>query len=917
MKLNIGGKVLFVLLIFNGRSNPSILATKQIHDTFSYLCQDQMVKVDSNIYHMDRLNASLKSEYFEKLFTSEDFKRKNDPIIEVQPLNSEVFPAILEIINGKEIRDVLFKPYNCFSLLKEMNHFGMKIDLQCFSDWMQYFLKDAEVCELYAFVTQNNQQFGYLLKSVLKCLSDNLHVLQNHEILSSDMPLDHLIRIIENIQFPNENTTHYVTQLCSNWLCHDMKNRLPRMGQLARKTKSLYRGSEDMYTYFSKCLTSCNLDKQARQEMISTCFSALVANAGYPYDTTPEYSYDSCDRYYSRVDPRSGSETETEEYEKYVNDRNDCDKLNEFRKNGELYDITVRVGEKTYKLHRHVLESKSGYFRDIFQAEYAEATTQCGGTPTTCPSKDKEYLLSDEIDPTTFEDVLNGLYGYNKVYTIFKRFEYKWFMIAQFLKITQMLQLHELLDDSIRDLNEEHQIWSSQDDERILNFAHGVPEYDDLYALHLSKHLAKNWPNIRNMSQFCTISWPVLKKMLNSSYFRFDDPHKVLDICSKWTCHDVRSRYRFLPQIGRIINPLCVVKDDDYTTYAVADFNTSPEKFVRDELWKILSSPPHIISSEKYFKNTSRKLEEIPVFISVMKEKNINVLNTDLDVITSINNCGPIYSVWKSSSTGQNDPFLATLINDNLFILSNYGGSYKFMVYNFFLKTYIQLHCDLPRPSVFLRRNGPFYTLLNCNNDVYICSNYGRIAKYSMQFDLWTTLIKQDPHSYKENLHYTSDGKTLYRIYVIPGTLYQYGVEELDLTRYSWNRVPGSPLTTLTKYFYPNPTCFSMINDRDFVIFVDDDVITSNRDVTGKEWHWSYHKIPNTNKRIFSFAQYEDKLLVLTNDDCYRYYANNGSFEFKKAIPEDLRFGGPIVTIGRHVHADTIEELIAKVALVT
>ncbi|XP_065200432.1 uncharacterized protein LOC135831684 isoform X2 [Planococcus citri] len=860
-----------------------------------------MVKIDSNIYHLDRLNSSLKSEYFEKLFTSEDFKRKNDPIIEVQSLSSEVFPTILEIIHGKEIQDILNKD-NYLSLLKEINHFGMRIDLQIFSSLIDCDLEsclpqEAKIFELYAFIIQNSQ-FEYLSKSVLKYMSNHLDALQNHEILSSDVPLDHLVRLIKNFKHPNENIRYNVVQICSEWLSHDMKNRLPHMAQLMKKTKLLYRVSEELYSDFSKCLPSCDLDKQARRKMISTCFFAVMASGGRLHPTTPEteYNYDSYARY-SSEDSNDDSETETVVHERYVNDRNDSVKLNEFRKNGDLYDITVRVGEKTYKLHRRVLESKSSYFRDVFRAEYSDAIAQSDGTPKTCPSKDEEYLINDEIDPSTFEDVISSLYGYEKVHAIFERFEYKWDKIVKFLKIAHSLRLDELLQDCIHNLKKEHQRANSQHVEQILNFVHEKSEYENLYVIHLSKHLAENWPNIRNMSQFCSISLPVLKNILNSSHFRFDDPHKILDICSKWTCHDMKGRYQFLPQIARVINPLCVVEHDEYIT-DVADFNTSPEKFVRDELWKILSSPPHITYSDKYFKNASRKLEEIPVFISVMKEKNINVLNTDLDVITSINHSEPIYSTWKSLSTGRNNPFLATLINDNLFILSNFNNDFKFLVYNFFLKTCIQLRCDLPRPTY--HTNYRFYTLLNCNNEIYSCSNYGRIAKYSMQFDLWTTLIQRDLQSYKRDLHYTSDGKTLYRMYEIPTKerpffSYQYIVEEFDLKNNSWNRVPGSPLI---EYLF-DPIRFGMINDHDFIIFADGKIVTSNRGVTGNEWHWSYLKIPK--KGVLSFAQYEDKLLVLTEYKFYRYYPTNESFEFKKAIPKAICYGSHIVTIDRHL----------------
>ncbi|XP_065200436.1 uncharacterized protein LOC135831688 [Planococcus citri] len=900
MKSNIATNVLFVLLAFNGKSNPSIhAATKQIYDTFSFLCQDQMVKVGSNIYHLDRLNSSLKSEFFEKLFTSEDFKRKNDPILEIQPLNSEVFPAILEIIHGKEIQYVINKD-NYLSLLKELNHFGMRIDLQIFSSFIDYDLEscspqEAKIFELYTFILQNSQ-FEYLSRSVLKYLSNHLDALQNHEILSSEVPADHLVQLIENVNHPNESARYRVVQICSEWLCHDMKNRLPHMAELVKKTKLLHRDSEEMYSDFSKCLPSCDLDKQARRKMISTCFFALVANGGRFYPTTTkEYTSDNYNEYPSE-DSNDESETENEQYNGYcvANDRNDCVKLNEFRKNGDLYDITVRVGEKTCKLHRRILESKSGYFRDIFRAEYSDAVAQFDETPKTCPSKDEEYIISDEIDPSTFEEVISSLYGYENLYAIFNRFEYKWDKIVKFLKTAHSLKLGELLQDCVHNLNEEYWRANLQDVEQFLNFAHGKPEYDNLYVIHLSKHLTKNWPNIGNMSQIGYISLPMLKEMLNSWYFRLNDPHKIVDICSKWTCHDVKGRYQYLPQIARVINPLCAVEDDEYTTDPVAEFNTSPEKFVRDKLWKILSSLSYNIYSEKHFKNASRKLEEIPVFISVVQRENeIDVLNADLDVITSINDFGRIHLSWRRS-VGQDKPLSATLINDILFILCNLGDSYKFMAYNFFLKTCIQLRSDLPSPgwSGYV----PYYTLLNCNNEIYGCSIYGQIAKYSMQFDLWTTLIKEDPlvYSYIENVHYTSDGKTLYRIYGID----RYYVQGMDFAKNSWDHVPGSPLT---KNFNSVPIRFSMINDRDFIILAYGKIMTSNRDVTGEEWHWSYREVPK--KTVRSIAPYEDKLLVLTNDEFYSYYPNNGSFVFKKTIATDLLLYSThhIVPIDRHV----------------
>ncbi|KAL6960013.1 Kelch-like [Sarracenia purpurea var. burkii] len=92
-----------------------------------------------------------------------------------------------------------------------------------------------------------------------------------------------------------------------------------------------------------------------------------------------------------------------------ANSNDEYDKLRKFLANGDFYDITVRVEEKSYKLHRVVLESKCGYFADIFRTEYNESVAKCNGIPATFPYKDEEYLL-DEVDQSTFDAVIDHVY---------------------------------------------------------------------------------------------------------------------------------------------------------------------------------------------------------------------------------------------------------------------------------------------------------------------------------------------------------------------------------------------------------------------------------------------------------------------------------------------------------------------------
>ncbi|KAL6958093.1 hypothetical protein U1Q18_051735 [Sarracenia purpurea var. burkii] len=159
--------------------NPSALIPRRVHnmssaigtltppspETFSFQCQDQMVKVDSTIYHLDRLRSSLKSNYFENIFTSGDFKQKNDTVLEIQPKNAEVFPSVIDLIHGKKLIDVLNKD-NYLTLLEAMDHLEMGIDLDIVSSFIDDNLKlhspkDAKIFKLYNFIRKNGK-FQYL-----------------------------------------------------------------------------------------------------------------------------------------------------------------------------------------------------------------------------------------------------------------------------------------------------------------------------------------------------------------------------------------------------------------------------------------------------------------------------------------------------------------------------------------------------------------------------------------------------------------------------------------------------------------------------------------------------------------------------------------------------------------------------------
>ncbi|XP_065204525.1 uncharacterized protein LOC135834525 [Planococcus citri] len=832
-------KFLFILFAFNGKLNPIILATAaQNHDTFSSLCQDQMVKLGSNIYHLDRLTASLNSDYFEKLFTSDDFKHKNDSIIEMESIeNDEVFPIILDLIHGKKRQYQVLNEDNYFSLLKAMNHFGMEIYLENFDKIIEGDSNDAKIFELYDFIKQN-RGFDYLLNGLFKQLSKRLDVVQNisEKTSSSDKPLDHLVQLIRELGCLNEKTRCHVVPLCAT---------------LLKLTPKVFG----------------------------------IENSNFR-------SYGECD---------SDNSNDDEERERYttVNSRDIRLKSDEFRENGDFCDFMVRIKDTTFKLHRRVLESVSGYFTDIFRAEYSEAIAKHNGT-LKCPRKDKEYILSNKIDPSVFNVTLRYLYrGYSPHTFQEEECRYcRWSEITQAFIISHILRIDSLsraCEIRLKDLKDEYQYLRSENVGQILDFTHGKPECEDLYVMFMVRNLNESWPKINNMSQFCSVNWTLLEKILmNASHFVEDDPNKIVEIYSKWTSYNARNRYQLLPRIARIINPSCVVNDEEYTTDVAEGLHNQSQQFVRAELWKILSSLPYTICSEKVVKNTSIKLEEIPVFIATESEQSAAVLNFDLDVITSMNNSDSTcsFEYRDISYSKEKHTISATLIGDNLFIIYNFLDP-RFQVYNFLLKKCFRLHLNLPGLDSIFLFNRDYYVLLNCNDEIYACSKFGQVAKYSMQFNRWTVLPIPRPCSFlfgeyhEEDLHYTSDGKMLYRTYKVHKSS-SYKVETFDFEKNLWGPLSGLPLieTSTPKIFQ-----LSMVNDHNFIVSSWSNIIISDRNSTYKEWHWKVHEIPLEVWR-FKFethnivAQCEDRLLLLMDDALYRYYPSNGSFELNKKFPK-------------------------------
>ncbi|KAL6958094.1 hypothetical protein U1Q18_051736 [Sarracenia purpurea var. burkii] len=824
-------------LIPNNMSSAVVSLTPPSLETFSFQCQDQKVKVDSNIYHLDRLRSSLKSNFFEKILTSGDFKLKNDAVLEIQPKNSEVFPSIVDLINGrKELIDVLNKD-NYLPLVKAMDNLEMEIDLTIVNRFIDdnlklYSLEEANIFELYNFIRKNGK-FEYLLTSTLAYFSNNMTTLHNNEVLSS-MPLDHLIRIIKSVGEVDDEKRCAIVQTCTKWLCCDLENRLPHMVILINSIKpGFHNAAEDKNSASIKCLPKTNVDELAKQEIIARCVFALLAYGGKLNPTILDYEYE--------LERRRA---EYEEYEQnksppiFVNCNNEYDKLK-------------KIPEKWRFFRYHV--------------------AKCDGIATH-PCKDKEYLL-DGVDQSSFDVVMNYIYFDKDNVWEFRG-------IARVFKTADILKIEDLLKSLEKRLKDYHEKVGSQDVSEILNYTYGKKQYDDLYVLYLCKHVSTTWPEIDNMSQFCSISWTMFENVLKSPKLRLDAPHKILDICSTWVIHDVANRYSYLPRIAQIINPNCEVDEEKYKTEAAAELKCHSQQLVRDKLWQILSSIPYTVTLAELSNSRPKKHEEIPVFVVESEAHTIDVLNVDFDEIASFS---PTLKSHNDSKFRLSEVKSATMIHNNLFILLNSYYSCTFLVYNFSLKKCFPLPFPFAPLRSFWRNAG--YTLLTCNNEIYCCSDSSVVVKFSMQLNRWMIISK---HEFDKNYGmFTSDGETLYRMYQLSkkGSYSSYVVEPYDFEKNVWSC--ESRLPTIENII-PNIKQLNVVKGK-VAVSTYAEIILFN--CTSEKWR--HCDLPHElwkGSGSNLFAHCEDEMLIVIKNELYNISLSSGNCELKKSVPSKYKY---------------------------
>ncbi|XP_065225518.1 uncharacterized protein LOC135849170 isoform X2 [Planococcus citri] len=904
--------------------------------------KDIMVKVDEDIYYLDRLQLALKSEYFEKLFT-EDFCERNSDLIEIPLIDTNTFSDIVDIIYGKQLHSVV-KSDNFVSVLMAMDYLQMNIDEETYrhlvTRWLRsddsYFNKD--VFRLYDFITQNTN-YEYLLPAALEHLSLHFEYLRDSvEFLS--IPIHHFIEIIsqDGESFVHERyLQHEFCRICAKWFRHDMENRLPRIIDVVNKVRYRFDFSseispDDLYVKF------LSNDKHMTEDKLSRHLYALIVYSGEICcninDDTSEAESSESDVSTSKKNQDdyatecseccSESDDESESISQDQFSFSGEPKLEKFLKNGLLYDITLKIGEKVYKLHRSVLKSKSSYFEEIFSTEYSEITAQHEEKPPPPPGKDKVYFLPDDIiDSTVFDWVIDYIYFEKKEFSsdvivgVFKAlyvlkidgllescadwmkdnskdmcsedvleiinfthtlvdYEYlnqffspkyiidswpkvdhssalfadffdkvflpvktdcdgnevrylfdeidkktfEWIIhhiyddeeeveltdenVASILRASELLKMDSLMEECVNSLIPTEQrigSTSSKDVIEVLKFARKNIEHKALDALYLARHMTE-WPRVDDSLFYC-ISFESLENLLSSPYFFLDDPREILDMCSKWVIHDIENRYEYVPGIAFAISRNFRMVCDNYSFAIPSDFSHCSQDFVKNELWKVLSSTSVLPLAILCDNEKSNRTVEQPVFIISEDGGKFIIFNAECEEMISFYLCKNV----PNKSTYHLDckyPMSSCTINDNLYILCSMNRTTYFHVFNissrklYFLtsdsrnyrirRTYTSDYSDDITDELFQ------YTLLNCCNEIYCCLENGEIFKYSFDFNRWARFSK--PELDKDEICYTSDGNKLYRMCNVENDdTVDYTLQVYNFQENSWVSIVNSRLT--------------------------------------------------------------------------------------------------------------------------
>ncbi|XP_065199756.1 uncharacterized protein LOC135831300 [Planococcus citri] len=439
------------------------------HSLFKF--HDVSIKVGDQIYPSNRLQLSLESNYFEKLFT-ENYAGKDGEFVEIRTLDSATFSAIVDIINGKDLES-LINADSCVSLLLAMDFLQMEIDLKPFAKYIEKYAEEDlpfnsqmfELCSL----AGANQDYKYLRCKIHYYLSRHFLDFLNYQefLLLSPEELIDIIKIRQRVsRYPCAYEKNIVSRICTKWICHDVEKRLNNFVKLVnaanyRLFKSFFRINADNIVSRLN-----NMRENENEEEIRRYFYQFL-------DRNGEINADDFE------EPRTidnGFSTHSK-----INQIDRVAKWTKCAKEGLLYDVIVKAGKKSYKLHRFVLITASSYFSDLFSAKNDEEQAQ--STKSSNRAKIDEYVV--DFAESTFDLIVELIYfdSVLKMNSIEESIE--------ILKAGKILKMDKLMIEGLFWIDCNVQNFSIEDILQILDLVLGDDSFSNLNKDWISNFVCK------------------------------------------------------------------------------------------------------------------------------------------------------------------------------------------------------------------------------------------------------------------------------------------------------------------------------------------------------------------------------------------------------------------------------------------
>lgn len=204
--------------------------------------------------------------------------------------------------------------------------------------------------------------------------------------------------------------------------------------------------------------------------------------------------------------------------------------LNSFVEKAELCDVEIQCGERSFKCHRIILASISGYFRAMFMGKMAE-------------SKQSVIKIQD-IDANIMENMIK--YAYNGKILINVE------NVQGLLYVASILQI-ENVAHACSEFMKEH----LHPDNCVQVHGFAMQHNREQLIKYTEDFITENFLDVSKTPDFMSVSADVIDTIVGSSNLNVSREEEVFEALMKWINHDRENRKQYLAQLlGKVKLPL-------------------------------------------------------------------------------------------------------------------------------------------------------------------------------------------------------------------------------------------------------------------------------------------------------------------------------------------------------------------------